>query len=233
LDEEKKAKVIKDFQNIELVINYDLKKKANNHSFANSIVSLDWQTSSTFMIVKDLNNFGNWLTDSIEISVEHLKFLDEKNFLDSKTEIPRIIGQKTSKMNQDINFGNFRISETIKIPQMLLRLFSDKEAFLKLKIFLNKLKFKVTHPIREIVHYVLNLDIFEKSLNDLYNAFKNRVKLQEKDIILSSISRNEEYENLRLNSIRKKEQEKPSKIMKKFNDIIRDISRIEFGVDNS
>ena len=220
LDEDKMVDVIKKFQEIKLVLNYDLKKKTNNATFQNNIVSLDWQSPSTFMVVKGLEEFNEWLVNPTEISVDRLSFLDEKNFLGL------VADKRRRKIRQrKISIGNFTISETVKVPQVLLKIFSDKPTFLNFVQFLNTLKFKVTNSVKEIIEYVLNLPNFEMNLNKLFNKFKERDKLTEKDILLNKLTTNEEFETLRLNSIRKKEQEKPLKISKKYNDIIREISK--------
>lgn len=222
LTETKKARVIKDFQNIHLKLNFELKKKANNVVFTNNIVSLDWQKSYTFMVVRDMQPFKEWLTRPIEISHNHLKFLDEKNYLELKTKLPRLSSNTLSRPS--IQIGNFTIEETFKIPQMLLRLFSDRQTFLDFVGFLTKLKYRVANAPREIIQYVLGLESLEKNLNHFYNLFKDRQKLQEKDILIHPLKKNEEFENMRLNSIRKKEQDKPVGMSMKINQMIREMS---------
>jgi hypothetical protein len=180
------------------------------------------------MLVRDLRQFTKWLVSPVEISANELSFLDEKNFLELRSKLPHLTLQNSRARRPSVDIGNFTITETYSVPQILVRIFSDRQNFLNFALFLNTLKFKVTNVGKEIVNYVLNLDSIEKNLNVLFNFFKKRQKLQEKEILLQPLKKNEEFENLRLNSIRKKEQDKPVGMSIKINEMIREMSKNVF-----
>lgn len=225
LEQNKREEVLRRFKQVDLVLKYDRKDKVDDHISIKSIVSLDWQKESTFMVVHGLPRFNEWLTQLAEISVDDLKSLDEKDFLDSKTEMPIMIGQNLISEKEKLTLNNFKIIETLKVPQILYRLFSDKQTFRDFSVFLNKLKFKVTDSAREIIEYVLSLELMEKQLGNFHNLFKDRGKLKEKDILLNKFSRKENYEDMRLRQIKRKQTQKPNKTSKNIQDILRELSR--------
>ena len=225
LRDKKRKEVIRRFMSVDLVLKYDQKEKVDDRISIKSIVSLDWQKASTFMVVKDLARFNEWLTQLAEISVDDLKSLDEKDFLDSKTEMPIMIGQNPQSENEQLRISNFKIIETLKVPQILYRLFSDKQAFRHFKVFLSQLKRNRRGSAREIIDYVLSLELMEKRLGDFHNVFKGRGKLKERDILLNRIRKKEDYEEMRLCQIKKTQSHQPNKAGKsEFRKLIHKIS---------